>query len=101
MEEVTLPELPKPFHTFAMPWIGRGEPGPRKPFDYYTPDQLREYARVAVRMERERGPTDAQLEALAEFIFQEQGSPSTWSGFDFNGARAAMRAAAIRGEGGR
>ncbi|KVD71799.1 hypothetical protein WI89_00835 [Burkholderia ubonensis] len=34
--------------------------------------------------------TDRQLNALAEFIFHELGSPSDWCGFDFDGARRAI-----------
>jgi hypothetical protein len=37
--------------------------------------------------------TDEQLKALSEFIFRNMGSPSDWTGFDFNGARRAILAA--------
>jgi hypothetical protein len=37
--------------------------------------------------------TDEQLKALSEFIFHNMGSPSDWTGFDFNGARRAILAA--------
>jgi Lar family restriction alleviation protein len=41
--------------------------------------------------------TDAQMEALSEFIFQDMGMPSDWTGFDFDGARRAILAAAQGG----
>lgn len=37
--------------------------------------------------------TDAQLDALGDYIYAELGSPSDWCGFDYAGARACIEKA--------
>lgn len=39
-------------------------------------------------------PTDAQMAALDQFIYEDMGSPSDWLGFDRDGARRALVGAA-------
>lgn len=43
-------------------------------------------------------PTDAQMAALEQFIYEDMGSPSDWMGFDRDGARRALAGASIADE---
>ncbi|MFY3654227.1 hypothetical protein ACOTEO_29380 [Achromobacter xylosoxidans] len=40
-------------------------------------------------------PTDAQMAALEQFVYEDMGSPSDWMGFDRDGARRALMGAPV------
>lgn len=39
---------------------------------------------------RENAPSDPVMEKLSQYIFEELGSPSSWTGFNFDGARKIL-----------